>query len=32
MISDFEDEEAEFKWMRELGAEIRRPIWFPVNR
>ena len=28
MISDFEDEEAEFKWMRELGAEIRRPIWF----
>jgi len=28
MISDFEDEDAEFEWMTQLGAEIGRPLWF----
>ncbi len=28
MISDFEDEDAEFEWMTRLGAEINRPLWF----
>ena len=28
MISDFEDEDAEFEWMTKLGAEIGRPLWF----
>ncbi len=28
MISDFEDEAAEFEWMTRLGAEIKRPLWF----
>jgi N-acyl-D-amino-acid deacylase len=28
MISDFEDEDAEFEWMTKLGAEIDRPLWF----
>jgi N-acyl-D-amino-acid deacylase len=28
MISDFEDEAAEFEWMTRLGAEIKRPMWF----
>jgi len=28
MLSDFEDEPAEFAWMSKLAREIRRPIWF----
>jgi N-acyl-D-amino-acid deacylase len=28
MLSDFEDEPAEFAWMSQLAREIRRPIWF----
>jgi N-acyl-D-aspartate/D-glutamate deacylase len=28
MISDFDDEAAEFEWMTKLGAEIDRPLWF----
>jgi N-acyl-D-aspartate/D-glutamate deacylase len=28
LISDFEDEAAEFEWMTRLGAEINRPLWF----
>jgi N-acyl-D-aspartate/D-glutamate deacylase len=28
MLSDFEDEAAEFRWLRELAATTRRPVWF----
>ncbi|MBT5265557.1 MAG: amidohydrolase family protein [Rhodospirillaceae bacterium] len=28
LISDFEDEDAEFEWMTKLSAETGRPFWF----
>ena len=28
MISDFEDEDAEFKWLTQIGRETGRPLWF----
>lgn len=28
MISDFEDEAAEFQWLTEIGRESGRPVWF----
>lgn len=28
MLNDFEDEEAEFEWMRQVGVETGRPLWF----
>jgi N-acyl-D-aspartate/D-glutamate deacylase len=28
MLSDFEDEPAEFAWLKRLARDIRRPIWF----
>jgi N-acyl-D-amino-acid deacylase len=28
LISDFEDEQAEFKWLTELGRQSGRPVWF----
>ena len=28
MISDFEDEAAEFEWLTEIGRESGRPVWF----
>ena len=28
LISDFEDEAAEFEWMTKFGRETNRPIWF----
>ena len=28
MLSDFEDEASEFKWMRKLQRDTRRPMWF----
>lgn len=28
MVTDFKDIDAEFRWMRELAHESRRPVWF----
>jgi len=28
MLSDFEDEAAEFRWLRQVAAESGRPVWF----
>ncbi len=28
MLNDFEDEQAEFDWMREVGTSTGRPLWF----
>ncbi|WP_043363000.1 amidohydrolase family protein [Belnapia sp. F-4-1] len=28
MLSDFEDEAAEFGWLRQVAADSRRPVWF----
>ena len=28
MLSDFEDEAAEFKWLRQVAADSGRPVWF----
>ena len=28
MLSDFEDEAAEFGWMREIAKDSGRPVWF----
>ena len=31
MLNEFADEEAEFAWMRALGRDIGRPIWFMMS-
>ena len=28
MLSDFEDEAAEFRWLRQVAVEAKRPVWF----
>lgn len=28
MLNDFEDEDGEFDWMRQVGVETGRPLWF----
>ena len=28
MLSDFEDEAAEFRWLREVAKSTKRPVWF----
>lgn len=28
MLNDFEDEEAEFEWIKQVGQETGRPLWF----
>jgi N-acyl-D-amino-acid deacylase len=31
MLSDFEDEDAEFSWFAELSLQIGRPVWFLLS-